>query len=64
MAKQELIEEFHISVFVPRGLTGTEVRAIRRTLLSERFRARLGRAVAELLHQYPSLSMSRVTVTC
>jgi len=63
MSKSMLIEEFHLSLYVPRGLSDAECGAIRRDLDDARFRARLGRAVRDLIRQYPSLHKLRTTVS-
>jgi hypothetical protein len=55
MSRDLLIEELHISVYVPRGLPEAEYEAIRQTLDDARFQARLRRAVRHVVRQYPSL---------
>jgi hypothetical protein len=58
-----LIEEFHLSVYVPEGLRPAEYAAIRRTLDAARFRARLKRALRDVFRRYASLAKARVTLT-
>jgi hypothetical protein len=62
MAKQGLIKEFHISVFIPAGLPEPAVRRFRRTLQGTLFRTALGRAIREVFQQRPSLSPVHVTL--
>ena len=50
-----LLEQFHLSVFVPSRLPPREGDAMRRTLVGKRFRARLLRAIRALFRQYRSL---------
>jgi len=60
MPKTILINEFHVSLYVPRGLPDRECDAILRDLDGARFRAQLQRAARNLIRQYPALN--RVTV--
>ena len=64
MSKAILMDEFHVGVFVPRGLRKAEYGAICRTLDGARFRARLRRAVRDACRRYPSLHKVKITVTC
>jgi len=63
MAKAILMEEFHLTVFAPRGLRESTYDAIRRTLDYRRFQADLSRAVRDVVRQHPSLAKVRITVT-
>jgi hypothetical protein len=63
MPKALLIEEFHLSVYVPRGLPAAEYEAVRQTLDDAGFQARLRRAVREVFRQEPSLRPVRVRVS-
>jgi len=63
MAKSLLMEEFHLTAFVPRGLREPEYRAIRRALDSRRFRMELGRAVRQVLGRYPALQRVRIQLS-
>jgi len=64
MAKSLLMEEFHLTVFVPRGLREPQYRAIRRALDSRRFRMDLGRAVRQAFRRYPALQRVRIQLSC
>lgn len=64
MSKVILMDEFHVSVFVPQGLGAAESAAIRRTLDGVRFRTRLGRAIRGVVRRYPSLRKVKITITC
>jgi hypothetical protein len=57
-----LIDEFHLTVFVPRVLRSVAYRAVRRTLDDPRFRERLRRAIRDVFGRYPSLSKTRFTL--
>ena len=63
MPKRVLIEEFHVSVYVPSSLPDAQCTAIRRTLDSKRFRADLKRAVQGVVRQHPSLGRVHVRIT-
>ena len=55
MPKYLMLEQFHLSVLVPRRLPPREGDAMRRTLAGKQFRTRLLRAVRALFRQYRSL---------
>ena len=63
MANSILIDEFHLTVFVPHGLRSAACRAVRRTLADARFQAKLRRAIREIFGRYPSLAKARFTLT-
>jgi hypothetical protein len=63
MPKRVLIEEFHVSVFVPRGLSEVECISVRRTLNGKRFRADLRRVIQTVVRRHPSLKKVHVTIT-
>jgi len=63
MARGVLMEEFHLMVYASQKLRVDEYRGIRRTLLGERFRDALGRAIEEVVRRYPSLDRTRLTLT-
>ena len=63
MAKAILIDEFHLTVFAPRGLRDSAYDAIRRTLDERRFQADLRRVVRGVVRQYPALGKVRISVT-
>jgi len=58
-----LLEQLHVSVFVPRRLPARETDAMRQTLAGKRFRARLLRAVRALFREYRSLRNSTLDVS-
>ena len=62
MASTVPIDEFHLTVFVPRGLRAAASRAVRRTLDDARFQGRLRRAIRDVFGRYPSLSQARFTL--
>jgi hypothetical protein len=64
MAKAIPMEEFHVSIFVRRGLPETELTAIYRTLNRASFRVELRRAVGKVIRRHPALRSIRFTVTC
>jgi hypothetical protein len=55
MMKGILLDEFHLSVIAPRGLPATECDAIRQTITSTRFIARLRRALRQVVGREPAL---------
>ena len=59
-----LIDEFHVSMFVPRTLPDAECTAICRTLKGKRFGADLRRAVQGAVRRHPSLARIQVRITC
>jgi hypothetical protein len=63
MAKAILIEEFHLTVYVPCSLTEAESRAIRRTLDGASFRCQLQRAVQDVFGAYRSLARATVRLS-
>jgi hypothetical protein len=63
MAKQILLDEFHVSVFAPAGLRESRYAEVRRTLDQRRFGADLRRAVRTLFQRYPALRQVRVQIT-
>ena len=63
MAKTILFEEFHVTVRVPRGLSGPECAAIRRSLNAAGFHAALRRAIREVFSEYPPLRRLRVVIS-
>jgi hypothetical protein len=62
MPKRQLIEQFHVSLFVLPISAAAEA-AVRRALSGDRFRNRLQAAVRQLISRYPALRQIRVTVT-
>jgi hypothetical protein len=63
MARPLLIDEFHLSVLVPRGLPEAEYRVIRQTLDDARFQADLRSAIQNVFRRDPSLRKARVKVS-
>lgn len=63
MPKLLMIDEFHLSVWVPRGQPAATDAAIRATLDSRRLQADLRRAFQGVMQHYPSLSTVRVRLT-
>jgi hypothetical protein len=63
MPRLLLVDEIHLTVSAPRGLTAAEYRSVRRALLRPGFRAALDAAVRGVLRRYPSLRAVRVTVS-
>jgi hypothetical protein len=55
MPPKLLLEQFHLDVYVLRGLPAAEAEAMRRILKSASFRSRLRRAVAAVFRRYRSL---------
>jgi hypothetical protein len=55
MPKNLMIEQFHLSVLVPRRLSPQEGDAMRRTLAGKNFRVRLLRTIRVLFRGYKSL---------
>jgi hypothetical protein len=63
MAKGIVIEEFHLTVLVPRGLPTLEVDAVRNTLTNATFEARLLRVIRRVFRREPSLGKTRVRLS-
>ena len=63
MAKTILINEIHVSFYVPRDLPDGQCDAIRAILNHAIFLRQLRRAVRDVLRLYPALGSLRVTVT-
>jgi hypothetical protein len=63
MSRAQLIEEVHLSVYVPCGLPEAEYEAVRQTLDDARFQARLWRAVRDAFRQQQSLCPVRVRLS-
>jgi hypothetical protein len=58
-----LLEEFHLTVRAPRDLSEGEYAAIRRTLDSRRFQARLAQAARAVARRSRSLGHVRLTLS-
>jgi hypothetical protein len=63
LTRRILIEEFHVSVRIPIGLTKREEAAMCRTLKSVAFRRRLTGALRGLRSRFPALAAARFTVS-
>jgi hypothetical protein len=56
MRRRLLIEEFHVSLFIPQDLSAKEIASVRRTLRSQSFERKHRQAVTELASGFTSLS--------
>ncbi len=63
MAKMVVIEEYHLTVYVPRDLPAHEEDAVRRTLNDPAFEARLLRVVRRVFRREASLARARVRLS-
>lgn len=63
MPKMILVEEFHVSLYVPAKIPDGAVRAIRRTLRPTRFENRLADAVRALLQRHPPLKKIKLRIS-
>jgi len=63
MPKKILIDEFHLMVHAPRGLTAIDYDAMRQTLDTRAFRVRLRRAVQLSVQPFPALRRAIVTIS-
>lgn len=63
MPRRLLIEEFHVSLFIPRDLTAKEVGRIRRTLQSPSFSRKLRQAVVASTSGFTSLNALTVKIS-
>jgi hypothetical protein len=63
VAKDILIDEFHLTVRAPRGLPDAEYDAMRLALDGKPFRARLRRAVRRVFGMFPALGKVRVKLS-
>ncbi|MBL8795463.1 MAG: hypothetical protein JNM56_16280 [Planctomycetia bacterium] len=63
MAKIILIDEIHLSLFVPPGLRTESFRGIRRALRSARLQAALRRAIQGVFARYAALGNVTFTLT-
>ena len=64
MPKQVVMDEFHLTFLVPRGLSASVYEAIHQTLVASRFKAELRRAVRQVIGRHPELSSVTVKVSC
>jgi hypothetical protein len=63
MARFILVEEIHLSIYVPHGLPAAEDQAIRATLIDTRFHAELRRAIRKVVRHHPALRVVRVKLS-
>jgi len=63
MSPRVVIEEFHMTLFIPIGMSGKEVQSSRKLLGSRRFRRRLRRDVRRRIARHPELVRVSVRVT-
>lgn len=63
MARSVMFDQYHLSIFVRRGLPEQDYRAIRRVLKSTRFVIEMRRGVQAVINKYPALRKTRITVT-
>ena len=63
MARLVLIEEFHVSVYVPVGLSKSTYASIGRTLNSKRFQSCLRNAVRKVFRRHPPLKATKFTIS-
>lgn len=63
MAKTIMIDEFHVTILVPAGLSKTEYAPVLRTLNSRRFQTRLRQAVSNVIRQHSSLKAVRFSIS-
>ena len=63
MAKTIMIDEFHVTILVPAGLSKPESASVLRALKSRRFQARLRQAVGNLIRQHSSLKAVRFSIS-
>ena len=63
MAERIVIEEYHLTVLVPRGLLESEAEAIRLTLADPAFEGRLRRAVRRIFRGTGSLEKVKVRLS-
>ena len=63
MRRRLLMNQFHVSVFVPPGLTPIENRRLRRTCHGAAFRRALMRAIQMVQRRYPSLQKAKIILS-
>ena len=63
MARNLLIDEFHLTLSAPRRLAKEEYEAIYETLNDAQFLKQLRRMVRDVVRRSPSLSKVRVSIT-
>ncbi len=63
MAKRILIDEIHLSLFIPPGLRSESLRAVRQALRNARLQTALRRAIQGVFARYAALSKVTFTLT-
>ncbi len=63
MAKRIMIEEYHLTVLAPRGLSTAEYEAMRQTLDDPHFHAQLRRVIRRVARRHPALSKVKVRLS-
>jgi len=63
MTERVLLEEFHLTMNVPRCTADDLIETIRRTFASRKFRAEVKQAVTSVLRSYSDLKTVRVGVS-
>jgi hypothetical protein len=63
MVKRVMLEDFHLSVFIPAGLAAKELDTIRTALGGPAFRQRLLRAVRRAFRRESDLAKARIRLS-
>ena len=63
MARRVLLDEFHVSVYVPAGLPDVESDAIKQALDDDEFRRQLQRAVRAAFRRNAALAKAEVKLS-
>ncbi|HYT87522.1 MAG TPA: hypothetical protein VEL76_02280 [Gemmataceae bacterium] len=63
MKKAILMEQYHVTVYAPRGLPEEDYDAMHRTLTDPHFRSSLRRAVRRVIRRHASLRKVKVALT-
>jgi hypothetical protein len=63
MSRNIVLDELHLTVFVPRGLSDAMCNAALKALQGRRFLVALRQAIRDVFRCHPPLSSARVTVT-
>jgi hypothetical protein len=58
-----LLDEMHLSVYVPARLREAECQTIRRVLRSQRFQSELSQLLRDHFRRWPELAFTRTTIT-
>ena len=63
MARRVLLDEFHVTVYVPAGLPDVETDAIKQALDDAAFRLQLRRAVSAIFRRHAALAKAKVRLS-